>query len=250
MSILKLLLATPLMWIWYVLLAALVFLYRTRNDRGVRRGWHILAAGFLLLTLLSFAPLADALTQPLLRWYRAPSSEALAGIEAITVLGGGGREGVPSEATYERMTAGIQWFAQSGAKILAVQGAAEIDGEPTNAEIMEKMALKEGVPAEKIIVDSNSRTTAEHPSQLQALLPPDVTRIGIVTSALHMPRAVAVFQRYFPDKEIIPLPVGTAVQWPRYRPVDMVLSAGALSQTTAAIHEWMGMAWYWISGWR
>ena len=250
MPVLKLLFSTPLMWIWYVLLAALALLYRTRNDRGVRRGWHILAAGFLLLTLLSFAPLADALTLPLLRWYREPSPEAFAGIEAVTVLGGGGREGVPSEATYERMTAGIQWFAQSGAKILAVQGAADIDGEPTNAEIMEKMALQEGVPAEKIIADSHSKTTAEHPLQLKALLPEDVVRIGIVTSALHMPRAVAVFQRYFPDKKIIPLPVGAAVQWPRYYPVDMVLSAGALSQATSAIHEWMGMTWYRLSGWR
>ena len=244
MQALKLLLATPLMWVWYVLLTALILLRDARKDRRMRVGWYLSFVGFFLFTLLSFTPVSDVLTQPLVRQYSVPSSEALKNIEVITVLGGGGKAGVPSGATYERIIGGIKMFQQSGAKFFVVQGAAQLPEDPTDAEIMKKIALKEGVPVEKILVDSRSRTTAEHPPQLKVLLPTNVTQIGIVTSAIHMPRAMAVFQKYFPDKTIVPLPVGVSSEWPRYRIAQMIPSVDAFSRSTTALHEWIGIVWY------
>lgn len=244
MQALKLLLATPLMWIWYALLAALILLRGAGKERRMRIGWYTLLGGFTFFTLLSFTPFSDALTQPLLYRYSAPSPETLARLEVIAVLGGGGSNGEPSSATYSRVMEGVRLFKASNAKFFVVQGAAEIQGEPTNAEIMKKIALEQGIYAEKILVDSDSHTTAEHPAQLKRLIPSDVTQIGIVTSAIHMPRAMPVFQVHFQDKTIIPLPVGISVGWPSYRPANMVPSVEALSRSTSALHEWVGIAWY------
>ncbi len=244
MQALKLLLATPFMWVWYALLAALILLRGVRKQRHIRVGWYLLVVGFLLLNLFSFTPVSDMLTQPLVRWYSTPSAETLARVEAITVLGGGVSQGEPSSATYSRVMGGIRLFKASNAKFFVVQGAAEIPGEPTNAEVMRKIALEQGVPEGEILADLRSRTTEEHPAQLEALLPKGVARIGVVTSALHMPRAIAIFQKYFPDKTIVPLPVGVAQGWPRYRLANMVPSVGALSRSTVALHEWIGIIWY------
>lgn len=245
MQTLKLLLSTPLMWIWYIFLGALILLRSARKDRRMRRGWYVLAAGFLFFTMLSFMPFSDMLTQPFLRQYSEPPAVALEDLDVVTVLGGGGREGKPSSATNERIRAGIEMFKKSSARFIAVQGAAQVPGEPTDAAVMKSIALAQGVPAEKILVDPLSRTTGEHPVQLRALLPDGIMRIGLVTSALHLPRAMAVFQKYFPDKVIVPLPVGTS-GWPSYRSVNMVPSIDAFSQSTAALHEWIGIVWYYV----
>lgn len=244
MAILKFLLATPVMWIWYALVGALVLLRGSRKERRTRAGWYMLLAGFLIFTLLSFAPFAGMIARPLLERYPAPSSEMLHALQVITVLGGGGGEGVPSEATKERIFAGVEMFKQSGAKFIAVQGSSEIDGEPTDAEIMKKIALEQGIPEEKILVDPSSRTTAEHPARLQALLPSDITRIGIVTSATHMPRAMRIFRNYFTKMELVALPVGSIIEKSQYRFIDMIPSVNALSSSTATLHEWVGILWY------
>lgn len=243
MPVLKALLATPFMWVWYIFLAALISLRGARKNSQLRVGWYILVFGLTLFTVLSFTPISDALTQPLLHRYSAPSAETFAQIEAITVLGGGGSNGEPSSVTYRRVREGIRLFKASNAKFFVVQGASQVPEEPTDAEIMKKIALENGIAIEKIFIDSNSRTTAEHPSQLEKLLPPDVGQIGIVTSAIHMPRAIQVFQKYFPDKTIVPLPVGIS-GWPSYRPANMVPSIDAFSKSTAALHEWVGLVWY------
>ncbi len=242
MQAVKILFTTPLMWIWYFILVALILLSGVRKDRRMRTGWYVLMVGFLLFTLLSFTPVSDVLTQPLARRYPMASVEMLKNTEVIVVLGGGGQAGVPSGATYERIVAAVGMFRQGGAKFFVVQGAAHIPGDPTDAEIMKNIALEKGVPAEKILVDYNSRTTAEHPPQLKALLPENVERIGIVTSALHMPRAIVVFQKSFPNKSIIPLPV--SFRRPRYTSASMVPSVDALARSTAALHEWIGIIWY------
>ena len=207
-------------------------------------GWYLLMAGFLFLTLLSISPVSDVLTQSLVRRYRIASEQMLENIDVITVLGGGGEDGVPSGTTKERIFAGIDIFRKSGAKFLAVQGASQVDGDPTDAEIMKSIALEQGVPAEKMLTDSKSRTTAEHPARLQELLPDGVTRIGIVTSAIHMPRAMAVFQKYFPYKTIIALPVEIPDTRSRYRIIEILPSVDSLSNSTTTLHEWIGILWY------
>lgn len=244
MELLKILLVTPIMWVWYLIFAALVQLRGARKDRHLKTGWFILFAGFFLFTFLSSNPVSNALTQPLLQWYSEPSPETLKNLGVITVLGGGGRAGLPSSVTYERIITGVKIFQQSGAKFLAVQGGTDIDGEPPEGEIMKKIALERGVPEEKILTDSISKTTTEHPLQLKELLPSDIVRIGIVTSSLHMPRAMEVFQDYFTDKTLVALPVGFSGKRRSYRFANIVPSVDALSNSTSAIHEWAGILWH------
>lgn len=245
MQVIKLLLSTPLMWVLYLLLAGIVLLHGACwSSRRTRYGWYALTLGTLLLGLLSFSPLSHALTRSLELRYETPSAETLASLEAIVILGGGGRGGRPSSATYRRVTEGVQMFKASGAKRMILQGAAEVQGEPTDAEVMRQFALAQGVDVGQIMIDPNSRTTEEHPAQLAPLLPTGTVRIGIVTSTLHMPRTMRIFERQFSGKTLIPIPVDRNPTSVRYASHHLVPSVDALLRSTAALHEWIGIMWY------
>jgi uncharacterized SAM-binding protein YcdF (DUF218 family) len=49
----------------------------------------------------------------------------------------------------------------------------------------------------------------EHAIELAKLFPPTKNvQIGIVASALHVPRAVQAFSKKFPKNAVVPIPVG------------------------------------------
>ena len=87
--------------------------------------------------------------------------------------------------------------------------------------------------------------TMENGANLAKLLSsPQTRRIGLVTSALHMPRSVRVFRKQFPNDTIVPIPVNHLYS-PDWRHLKNYLpSSGTLAESACAIHEWIGMVWY------
>ena len=69
-------------------------------------------------------------------------------------------------------------------------------------------------------------------------------RIGLVTSALHMPRSVQVFRKQFPNDTIVPIPVNHlySPDWGNLR--NYMPSPTTLYHSNNALHEWIGMVWY------
>lgn len=72
-----------------------------------------------------------------------------------------------------------------------------------------------------------------------------IERAYVVTHAWHMPRALAEFERL--GFEAVAAPTGfrasPTLEWSTFTP-----SAKALRESSWALHEWFGRAWYWISG--
>ena len=104
-----------------------------------------------------------------------------------------------------------------------------------------------GIARSRIVAERQSRNTIENAEFSKELIRPKPgERWLLVTSASHMSRAIGVFRRAGFPVEAYP------VDWRTRGPIDLVmpfdsLSAG-LRRTDTAVHEWVGLVAYWITG--
>ena len=116
------------------------------------------------------------------------------------------------------------------------------------ADVLKALLVTMGVPADAIIIDPLSRNTRENALHVQQLM----TRIQcenvlLVTSAAHMPRAVGLFRQL----GISVTPVPTDFRAVDYPPTVFLFlpSVEALSLTTGAMREYIGLWVYALRGW-
>lgn len=127
-------------------------------------------------------------------WYLSPQ-DSLEKTDAIVVVSGG-----DSDA---RIDKGVQLYKEGWAKTLIFSGAAA-EGEISNAKAMKTIAAGEGVPAENILIEENSKTTLENAQYTAVLLAENnIGSIILVTSPYHQRRTYELFKKYFPDGKII-----------------------------------------------
>jgi uncharacterized SAM-binding protein YcdF (DUF218 family) len=104
-----------------------------------------------------------------------------------------------------------------------------------------------GIEGQRIELEGKSRNTWENAAFTKAMLRPQPgQRWLVVTSANHMPRAIGCFRRIGFD--VIPYPVDWRTRgWP-----DVVRpfwkSSDNIALVDTAVHEWVGLLVYWISG--
>ena len=242
-----------------LLLAALLLRKHARWRTGL-----IVAA--LLLVWLSgnrFVAMAAARS---LEW-RTPPLAAGAQGDVIVVLGGSTREGVAPRPTNEVDEAGDRliyamrlWKAGAAPKILVSGGRVEVLGPAGKSEaaVMAELLEAIGVPRDAILLEEEARNTWENATYAQAILKAQgLERVLLVTSALHMPRASAIFRKL--DVDVIPAPTDYLVTEADYafylRPqlsvqvFNLVPSADDMWLTTLALREWIGIATYRLRGW-
>jgi uncharacterized SAM-binding protein YcdF (DUF218 family) len=119
--------------------------------------------------------------------------------------------------------------------------------DPSESAVARQFLLSVGIAAERISMEEKSRTTCENAAEsFKALNPKAGERWLLVTSAWHMPRAVACFRAEKFD--VVPYPVDfrTRVN-ERWRLVNKS-SAMGLEDIDIAFHEWIGLAAYWLTG--
>lgn len=257
------LLVTPTVIILACLLSGLVIsMVQFRRPRPGKSGLGLIAIGISALYLLSINPVANLLVYSLESKYRPVPAEDVRDLDAIVILGGGylpsGEFRAQAEATgstYSRLFNGVEIFKRSGSKALVVSGASPRPfprpaGE-TDAEVMKELAARLGVPENRIILEAKSRTTADEAVETAKLFPPDNNmRLGIVTSALHMYRAEKSFIKKFSKESILVIPVNYVSSPPSIDLClsDFIPSVDNLELSSLAIHEMIGMVWYWLKG--
>jgi uncharacterized SAM-binding protein YcdF (DUF218 family) len=118
-----------------------------------------------------------------------------------------------------------------------------------DAKIAGELLESFGVPHESILIDSNSRDTHENAVNTAAIWREKGFRSGLlVTSAFHMPRALATFRAIGLD--VTPWPADPGQKNLAIDTVfDFVPDASALEATTTAVKEWIGLAAYRMLGW-
>jgi len=127
-----------------------------------------------------------------------------------------------------------------GSSNLITEGASE-------APIAGRLLQSFGVAPDRIILEGRSRTTDENAAFTRDLVAPKPgQRWLLVTSAFHMPRAVAVFRAAGFDVEAYPVDWRSRGWIDSATPFDR-LSEG-LGRTDLAAHEWVGLLMYWLAG--
>jgi len=251
--------ATPIVFIMLLLVSGLILFLSGQTKRWAKRvGGSLIACGIGLLYLFSISPVSNLFVYSVESGYAAFSEDALKDLDIIIVLGGGylpsgdlQKYPEASGTTYSRLFNGVRIFERSGAKKLVLSGGSAFPGRDSEAGVMKDMAMRLGVPADRIVTESVSRNTMEQGCLVSRIFPAgSKRRIGIVTSAMHMRRAESVFRKSFPEDVIVPLAVNYLSGKPvfNFTAKEVVPSADIFSLSSYAFHEFIGMIWYWLRG--
>ncbi|MGC9529637.1 MAG: YdcF family protein [Candidatus Bipolaricaulaceae bacterium] len=220
--------------------------------RKARAVAAVLLLGAAALWALSTEPGAALLLSPLEG--RFPALLELPGqqVAAVVVLAGG--EGwAPdrpitsclSSSTSDRLLEAIRVWRLVGENcpLLFVGGVAG-PGRPAEAPLAAQAAAALGVPWDRLRWEAASRNTYENGLAVRQLLA-DQPFI-LVTSAFHMPRAMATFRAL--GTHPVPAPCGhqAAAAWSLG---DLLPAGRALAKSAWALREYLALAAYRLRGW-
>ena len=224
--------------------------------RGRRRsGGLLLIAALSWLWLWSTPAFSDWFRATLEQRYPPAPLEQLPTADAILVLGGLVEAAAPPDRLEPNLGAAADriWHAArlyragKAPRILASGGNLPWSGvEQPESSVMAELLQELGVPAAVILQEPNSRTTRENRDRsLPILRANGVRRILLVTSALHMPRALALFRAT--DLEVIPAPTDFEIHSPsNAHPLRWLPDAQALADGSRAFKEYLGR---WVDRW-
>lgn len=167
----------------------------------------------IMLFLITFLPFGQWLIAPVEQ--RFPEvTKFPASVDGIVVLGGGvefgssiGRRYLELNGAAERLIVSADLARQfPSAKLLYSGFRGRLVEESTEVPEIVDFYIRQGVEAERIIFESESRNTIENALFSKALAnPSDGDTWLLVTSASHMPRAVGIFRKA--GWPVVPVPV-------------------------------------------
>lgn len=200
-----------------------------------------------------------------LEWRYLPS-ESLPEAEVIVVLGGGTEPRLYPRSTPELNSAGDRllyaaWLYRQGKAphLLLTGGKIEwMNPGEAGAESMAVILEMIGVPKQAIWLETASENTHDNAVNCRKILEEKgIRRVILVTSALHMPRSVALFERQ--GLEVIPAPTDfsvTQADWQQLTEANLpaqlirlLPTADNMSALTDALKEYLGILIYRLRGW-
>ena len=237
-----------------LLLLVAFWLLRRKKPR-IAGGVIILALAVLWTASTPF--IADRLYRHMESFYPPVQTEKVPVRRCLVVLGGALGAVLPPRVEFDmndsvdRVYKAAALYRAGKAPVVIVTGGNQpwAESKMAEADLMRNLLIEWGVPAEAILLEGSSQNTRENALYSKPIL----DSIGcddalLVTSAAHMPRAVAAFR----SVGLTVTPVSTDVRAP-VRAIPLLLnilpSADALEMTTDAIREWLGQQVYAWQGW-
>ncbi len=119
--------------------------------------------------------------------------------DVIVVLGAAvGAGGGPSAALRRRVAEGVRRLEAGAAPVLLLSGGtggARGGSVPAEAEVMRDLALAAGVADERLVLETESRSTLENARcSVRIMGARGWTKALVVTDAVHLPRALLAFR--------------------------------------------------------
>ena len=200
--------------------------------------------GLLALTLTSgLRPLESAAD--------APHAQAVVmmGAGSRTVLAAGGRWSMLTQPSALRVLETVRVYRLLGDPLVVVSGGATDTDAPTTpeSESMRAAAIALGVPAHRVIMETESSNTHDEAVVVKRMLAErGIDRFVLVTAPVHMARSLGAFAAVglhpvpstaplYPDRITAPFPL---------LPDDAALQIG-----NAVVYEWCARAYYRLRGW-
>lgn len=130
---------------------------------------------------------------------------------------------------------------------------------PREADLLSNWLQRRGIKASQLLIEPISRNTAENAYEVHKLAAGrGWKRVLLVTSAFHMPRAMACFERMHAVEiesehrvshwEIVAVPVDYYAAPGFKGPESILPTPAAMFQTTLALKEYAGFVGYWMVG--
>jgi uncharacterized SAM-binding protein YcdF (DUF218 family) len=217
-----------------------LLLLPTRLARAAR---GFVFVSLIVLAILGFSPLGNALIITLEDRFplwdatrRAP--------DGIIVLGGamdglirGNQLGLNEAA--ERLTVVPELARRYPNARILLSGS--------DAKLAARLLGNLGIAESRITLEDRSRNTIENAIFSQAVAQPKPGEHWLlVTSGYHLPRAVGVFRKVGFPVEGYPVDWRTGGTQDALRPFASM--SDGLQRTDTAVHEWMGLLVYWLTG--
>lgn len=241
-------LAAPSHWLALLVLACVFFMWLGRMRAA--RVFGLLA--ILLMVVAGMSPFGIWLVRGLENQYPRPSWPAH--VDGMLILGSGfdtallRARGVPqNNGGAWRLVEGLAAARHyPEARVVFSGGSGALGGAPFSEAETARYVLDElGLDPHRLTLEARSRNTYENILFSRAMVQPKPGQVWLlVTSAIHMPRAMAIARE---------------LNWPMTPwPSDYITAphsgndpfdvAGNLGLTDYAVHEWVGMAAYRLSG--
>jgi len=227
-----------------------------RRCAGLVLGAFSLAGLWLLATPQG----AWLLAMPLEQRHPPVPAAASPQADAVLVLGGALAAPMPPEQPHIGfgMAADRVWHAAALYRAGKARWVLSVGGNrpgyedvAPESEAMAEVLRALGVPAQAIRQEGSSRNTRENASFSRPLVRSlGARRVLLVTSALHMPRALRVFQDAFAGSGVTFIPAATDADALGDEPAGLAAwlpDAKALEWSSRAVKEYLGLAQVWMA---
>lgn len=217
-----------------------------------RLAWSIMIFTACWLLLWSIPAASIWMRQGLERQYPQRSASDYPAVDAIVVLGGGiqggrtgWRVGPHLQLGADRAWFGAQLYRAGRAPWLIVSGgtSAWSQSDESEASAMQTFETDLAVPASAVLLETQSRNTQENALYTKQLLDEHhLGKILLVTSAVHMPRALALFRAQGIDATPAPTDFDAVPHQGNLQ--NWLPDAETLDRSSKALKEYVAIAIY------
>jgi len=241
----------------FLLLSLLVVLVWTWRGTPSRRRSLGFAIALLIALLLLSMPASGYLALRGLEGAYPPVAAVPSSHDTIVVLGGDSFID-PEDATTVRLGGetlnrcvyAAQLYKRAGQCRIIVSGGLVDPSRPDSslAKAMRDFLVVVGVRPEDVVLERNSTTTYENARNTSQMLLAEQSGRSpfLVTTAFHMLRATRCFERQ--GIKAIPAPCNHQTVRPDASITMFIPSLSGIQGVHRAVHEWLGIAWYYVRG--
>lgn len=222
--------------------------------KAIKAAKKLFTITIFLILLITLVPIGDWALLPLEKRF-LPQKTLPAHVDGIIMLAG--PEDIYNSVLWkqvelytaaERYLAFIQLTRQyPDSKHVFTGGTGSLNRQEYKSTLVAEQLFKNlGVDTRRMIYESESKNTYENALfSFKKIQPQSGENWILVTSASHMPRAVGVFRKV--DWQVIAYPVDHNTHESTQMRLTLNFS-GNLKQLKNALHEWTGLAAYYITG--
>ncbi len=149
----------------------------------------------------------------------------------------------------ERILEPIKLYHDKKINFIVLSSGVPVEALPEDkeSEKLKKFAIGWGVPAERIITDTQSHNTYQNALESKLIIEKmGFKKILLVTSAFHMKRGLGCFEKL--GLSLTPYPVDYSCDDVGFRLTNLIPESQNLNMSARAIHERIGLVMYRIVG--